>query len=67
MAKPARKKSTKARSKPRGTRPAARPADPQAALREALLRLTAAGGWRDLSYAEIAKEAGLSLSAAYQA
>ena len=63
MAKSARKKSTKARSKPK----AARPADPQAALREALLRLTAAGGWRDLSYAEIAKEAGLSLSAAYQA
>lgn len=67
MAKPARKKSTKAGSKPRTTQSGARPADPQAALRDALLRLTAAGGWRDLSYAEIAKEAGLSLSAAYQA
>lgn len=63
MAKPARKKPTKAAAKPKATRPT----DPKAALREALLRLTAAGGWRDLSYAEIAKEAGLSLSAAYQA
>ena len=67
MAKSARKKSTKARSRPQTARSGARPADPQAALRESLLRLTAAGGWRDLSYAEIAKEAGLSLSAAYQA
>lgn len=67
MAKPARKKSTK-KSSDSGAKPkAARPADPKAALREALLRLTAAGGWRDLSYAEIAKEAGLSLSTAYQA
>jgi len=63
MAKPARKKSTKSSAKPK----AARPSEPKAALREALLRLTAAGGWRDLSYAEIAKEADLSLSAAYQA
>lgn len=67
MAKPARKKSSRKSSgaggKPKGTRPT----DPKAALREALLRLTAAGGWRDLSYAEIAKEAGLSLSDAYQA
>lgn len=62
MAKPARKKSTKA-AKPK----AARPSDPKAALRDALLRLTASGGWRDLSYAEIAKEAGISLSDAYQA
>jgi ubiquinone biosynthesis protein COQ9 len=63
MAKPARKKSTKTSAKAK----TARPADPKAALREALLRLAAAGGWRDLSYAEIAKEAGLGLSAAYQA
>lgn len=64
MAKSARKKSTRSST---GKPKAARPADPKAALREALLRVTAAGGWRDLSYAEIAKEAGLSLSAAYQA
>lgn len=62
MAKSARKKSAKPTA-----RKAGRPADPKAALREALLRLTAAGGWRDLSYAEIAAAAGLSLSAAYQA
>jgi AcrR family transcriptional regulator len=29
--------------------------------------MVAAGGWRDLSYAEIAKDAGLSLAAAYEA
>lgn len=29
--------------------------------------MVAAGGWRDLSYAEIAKDAGLSLAAAYDA
>lgn len=71
MAKPARKKTSKSGGKPGGkpgAKPkAARPADPKAALREALLRLTAAGGWRDLSYAEIAAEAGVSLSDAYQA
>jgi AcrR family transcriptional regulator len=67
MAKPARKKTSKSGGKPGGKPKAARPTEPKAALREALLRLTAAGGWRDLSYAEIAKEAGLSLSDAYQA
>ena len=61
MAKSARKKS--ARTKPKS----AKPGDPKAALREALLRMVAAGGWRDLSYADIAKDAGLSLSAAYEA
>lgn len=40
---------------------------PKAALREALLRMVKAGGWRNLSYADIAKDAGLSLAAAYQA
>lgn len=29
--------------------------------------MVAAGGWRNLSYAEIAKDAGLSLASAYQA
>ena len=67
MAKPARKKSSR-KSSGSGAKPkAAHPADPKAALREALLRLTAAGGWRDLSYAEIAAEAGIGLSEAYQA
>lgn len=62
MAKSARKTAKAARPK---ARPA--PADPRAALRESLLRMVAAGGWRDLSYADIAKDAGLSLAAAYEA
>jgi AcrR family transcriptional regulator len=64
MAKSARKtaKAAKPKSAPRG-----KPSDPKAALREALLRMVAAGGWRDLSYADIAKDAGLSLAAAYEA
>ncbi|HNB26363.1 MAG TPA: hypothetical protein PLR41_05345 [Alphaproteobacteria bacterium] len=70
MAKSARKPSAKS-GKPRKGADAkqsrARPADAKAALRESLLRLVAAGGWRDLSYAEIAKDAGLSLAEAYQA
>jgi AcrR family transcriptional regulator len=70
MAKSARKTSSK--SAKGGKRPASgpkpgKPGDPKAALRESLLRLTAAGGWRDLSYAEIAKDAGVSLAEAYQA
>src|SRR5215510_15002290 len=73
MAKSARKtakagKSNSARAR-RPAKPSARgkTGDPKAALREALLRMVAAGGWRDLSYADIAKDAGLSLAAAYQA
>jgi ubiquinone biosynthesis protein COQ9 len=64
MAKSARKSAKTARPK---ARPKPSPADPKAALREALLRMVAAGGWRDLSYADIAKDAGLSLAAAYEA
>jgi ubiquinone biosynthesis protein COQ9 len=64
MAKSARKTAKRARPK---ARPKPSPADPKAALREALLRMVAAGGWRDLSYADIAKDAGLSLAAAYEA
>jgi len=64
MAKSARKTAKAARPK---ARPKPSPADPKAALREALLRMVAAGGWRDLSYAEIAKDAGLTLAAAYEA
>lgn len=64
MAKSARKAAKRARPKARA-RPS--PADPRAALREALLRMVAAGGWRDLSYADIAKDAGLGLAAAYEA
>ncbi len=72
MAKSARKtaKTAKAKARPRPRpRPSARAAggDPKAALREALLRMVAAGGWRNLSYAEIAKDAGLTLAAAYEA
>jgi AcrR family transcriptional regulator len=69
MAKSARKTAkAKPKSRPR-PRPRARSSagDPQAALRVALLRMVAAGGWRNLSYAEIAKDAGLSMAAAYQA
>lgn len=71
MAKSARK-TAKAKAKPKWTprpRPRARATDggPQAALRAALLRMVAAGGWRNLSYADIAKDAGLSMAAAYQA
>jgi ubiquinone biosynthesis protein COQ9 len=71
MAKSARK-TAKPKSAKR-PRPAARPSarapggDAKAALREALLRMVAAGGWRDLSYADIAKDAGLNLAAAYDA
>ena len=71
MAKSARK-TAKPKSAKR-PRPAAKPSarasrgDPKAALREALLRMVAAGGWRDLSYADIAKDAGLDLAAAYDA
>ena len=64
MAKSARKTAKRARPKARA-KPS--PSDPKAALREALLRMVAAGGWRDLSYADIAKDAGLSLAAAYEA
>ena len=65
MAKSARKTAKSAKPKAAKRKPS--PGDPQAALREALLRMVAAGGWRDLSYADIAKDAGLSLAAAYQA
>jgi AcrR family transcriptional regulator len=64
MAKSARKTAKTARPKARA-KPS--PSDPKAALRESLLRMVAAGGWRDLSYADIAKDAGLSLAAAYEA
>ncbi len=64
MAKSARKTAKRARPK---ARPKPSPSDPKAALRESLLRMVAAGGWRNLSYADIAKDAGLSLAAAYEA
>lgn len=71
MAKSARKTSAKTRRPRTGaaatSASAKAPADAKAALRESLLRLVAAGGWRDLSYAEIAKDAGVSLSEAYRA
>ena len=52
MAKSARKTAKAAKPK---SAPRAKPSDPKAALREALLRMVAAGGWRDLSYADIAR------------
>ncbi len=74
MARSARKTAAKAARPKSARRPRPKlkaskkpPSDPKAAMREALLRMTAAGGWRDLSYADIAKDAGLSLAAAYQA
>ncbi|HEV8388506.1 MAG TPA: TetR/AcrR family transcriptional regulator [Dongiaceae bacterium] len=67
MAKSARKTAKAAKPKAAKARPSGKPGDPKAALREALLRMVAAGGWRDLSYADVAKDAGLSLSAAYDA
>lgn len=60
--KSARPPRPQANAAPRGA-----PGDTKAALREALLRMVAAGGWRNLSYAEIAKDAGLGMAAAYQA
>ena len=67
MAKSARKTAKAHPKSARRPRPRATTGDSKAALREALLRRVAAGGWRNLSYAEIAKDAGLSLAAAYQA
>jgi len=67
MAKSARKTAKAHPKSARRPRPRATAGDSKAALREALLRRVAAGGWRNLSYAEIAKDAGLSLAAAYQA
>lgn len=70
MAKSARK-TAKARPKsarrPQPRAKATASGDPKAALREALLRMVAAGSWRNLSYAEVARDAGLSMAAAYQA
>ena len=66
MAKSARKTKPKSAKRPR-PRAKAAPGDAKAALREALLRMVAAGGWRNLSYADIAKDAGLSLATAYEA
>jgi ubiquinone biosynthesis protein COQ9 len=42
-----------------------RPADPAAALRDALLKLAETQGWRDLSLADIAAEAGLPMAEAH--
>lgn len=67
MAKPARKSTRKSAKSGKASAAGRGPSDPKSALREALLRMTAVGGWRDLSYAEIAKDAGLSLAEAYQA
>ena len=56
----ARKAAKAAPKRSKGKTGSAR--NPQLALREALLRLVAKGGWRRLSYAEIADEAGLGLA-----
>ena len=60
MAKRAAKKATSAK---RST--SKRPNDPAAALRAALLHLIATQGWRDLSLAEIAEEAGMDMAEAH--
>jgi ubiquinone biosynthesis protein COQ9 len=73
MAKAARKtaakkatgKARKAAPKKRATTRRADPADAAAALRAALLSLSATQGWRDLSLADIAEAAGLSMAAAH--
>jgi ubiquinone biosynthesis protein COQ9 len=53
------------RTKTRRAKPAAKGAsDPARALREALLRLVSSHGWRELSLAAIADEAGLGLAEA---
>lgn len=55
----------KASAKRRASKEHARPNDPAAALRVALLHLVATQGWRDLSLAEIAAQAGLDMAAAH--
>ena len=59
--KPAKSKS-RSKAKPRAK---ARPGDPAGALRAALLKLAETQGWRDLSLAEIAAEAGLPMAEAH--
>src|SRR5882724_227402 len=71
MAKRAGAKKTTAKTKraPRsaGARRASVAADPAAALREALLALVEERGWIDLSMADIAEHAGVSLADAHRA
>jgi ubiquinone biosynthesis protein COQ9 len=68
MAKRAKKTAAKGK---RATRPATRtrtaPSDPAAALRQALLDLVEERGWIDLSMADIAEHAGVSLADAHRA
>jgi ubiquinone biosynthesis protein COQ9 len=60
--KAARKAAPKAA--PKSAR--ARSGDPATALRQALLRLVETQGWIDLSFAEIAEEAGVPIAAAHR-
>ncbi len=60
MAKRAAKKATSAKRSA-----GKRPNDPAAALRATLLHLIATQGWRDLSLAEIAEEAGVDMAEAH--
>jgi AcrR family transcriptional regulator len=68
MAKRAKKTAAKTK---RPTRPArahrTAPSDPAAKLRQALLDLVEERGWIDLSMADIAEHAGVSLADAYRA
>jgi AcrR family transcriptional regulator len=68
MAKRAKKTAAKTK---RPTRPArahrTAPSDPPAKLRQALLDLVEERGWIDLSMADIAEHAGVSLADAYRA
>ena len=60
------RKAAKAAPK-RSRRKAGAARNPQLALREALLRLVGKSGWRRLSYAEIAEDAGVGLADALSA
>lgn len=65
--KPTAKKPTAKKAAPRKPVPRKPIGEPKAALRAALLQLIATQGWRDLSLAEIAAEAGLDMAAAHAA
>jgi AcrR family transcriptional regulator len=65
MAKRAKKTAAKTKRSPGPA--AGRNTDPAAALRQALLDLVEQRGWIDLSMADVAEHAGLSLAAAHRA
>src|SRR4051812_36010914 len=68
MAKPAgaKKAARKAAPKAAPKSARARSGDPATALRQALLRLVETQGWIDLSFAEIAEQAGVPIAEAHR-